>query len=130
MSVGPDAPGLERRGQRRLKRRATLRRADHAAGTAGLSALRPRGRAFFVLAFVGVPLLLALVVSQVLTDVLWFKEVGQEDAFIRIRTVQVILVLVVGGFTALFLIGNAWLATLRAPLALPRRFLLTAAGWA
>jgi len=87
------------------------------------TALKPRVRTFLVLGVVGLPLLVALVLSQILTDFLWFEELGQEDAFVRIQEVKLLLILVVGGFTASFLIGNAWLAIRHAPSPVSRRFM-------
>jgi uncharacterized protein len=83
--------------------------------------LKPRRRTFLVLGIVGLPLLVALVASQFLPSVLWFRELGQEDVFIRIQEVKLLLMVVVGGLTASFLIGNAWLAIRHAPLPLSLR---------
>src|SRR4029079_2022928 len=69
------------------------------------TAVKPRIRTFIVLALVGLPLLVGVVLSQVTTDYLFFRELDQEDAFIRVQEVKALLVLVVGGFTASFLIG-------------------------
>ena len=87
------------------------------------TAVKPRIRTFIVLALVGLPLLVGVVLSQVTTDYLFFRELDQEDAFIRVQEVKALLVLVVGGFTASFLIGNAWLATRYAPSSVSRRFM-------
>jgi len=70
------------------------------------------------LGIVGLPLLVALVASQILPSILWFREVGQEDVFVRIQEVKLLLVVVVGGLTASFLIGNAWVAIRNAPVPL------------
>ena len=84
------------------------------------TALKPRVRTFLVLGVVGLPLVVALAVSQILTDSLWFQELGQEDAFVRMEVTQLLLVLVVGAFTASFLIGNALIAIRADPSAAPR----------
>jgi uncharacterized membrane protein (UPF0182 family) len=86
------------------------------------TALKPRVRTFLVLGVVGLPLVVALAVSQILTDALWFQELGQEDAFVRMEVTQLVLVLVVGAFTASFLIGNALIAIRADPSAAPRRY--------
>jgi uncharacterized protein len=85
-------------------------------------ALKPRVRTFLILGVVGVPLLVGLGASQILTEFLWFRELGQEDAFVRIQEVKLLLILVVGGFTTFFLSGNAWLAIRYAPTAVSRRY--------
>ena len=79
------------------------------------NALQPRIRTFLVLGVVGVPLAVAFVAAQFITDILWFDEVGQVDALLRIRATQLLLVVVVGGLTAAFLIGNARVAVEHAP---------------
>src|SRR4051794_32810027 len=108
MSSRSDPVGLARRDRWRVALRVALWRVGCFARAVATRALKPRVRTFLVLGVVGVPLVLALVASQILTDALWFREVGREDAFVRIRETQLLLVLVVGGFTASFLIGNAW----------------------
>jgi uncharacterized membrane protein (UPF0182 family) len=84
-------------------------------------ALQPRVRTFLVLGIVGLPLLVALIASQILPSFLWFRELGQEDLFVRIQEVKLLLTVVVGGVTASFLLGNAWLAIRHAPSPLPIR---------
>ena len=91
------------------------------ARTAVPWAVQPRVRTFLVLGIVGLPLLVALVASQILPSILWFRELGQEDVFVRIQEVKLLLVVVVGGLTASFLVGNAWLATRHAPVPLSLR---------
>src|SRR3954452_5695223 len=110
MSDGPDAPGLGRLDRWRLGAGVSAWRVGRFARAALTSALKPRVRTFIILGVVGLPLVVALAVSQILTDALWFREVGQEDAFVRMEATQLVLVLVVGGFTAAFLIGNALIA--------------------
>ena len=44
------------------------------------------------------------------------------DAFVRMLTTELVVVVTVGGFTALFLIANAWLAIRGAPSPVPRRY--------
>src|SRR3954463_4612983 len=122
MSSPSDSGGLARRDRRRVALDLLLWRLRQFAGAALVTASKPRVRTFVVLGVVGLPLVVALAVSQVLTDALWFKEVGQEDVFVRIWETQLLLVLVVGGFTALFLIGNTWLAVRGAPSPMARRY--------
>jgi uncharacterized membrane protein (UPF0182 family) len=74
------------------------------------AAVKPRVRTFLILGLVGLPLVVVLAASRILTDALWFREVGQEDAFVHMEVTQLLIVLVVGGFTAAFLIGNALIA--------------------
>ena len=76
-----------------------------------------------MLGVVGLPLLVALVLSQVLTDYpLVPRSSAKRTPSSAIQEVKLLLVLVVGGFTASFLIGNAWLATRYAPSPVSRRF--------
>src|SRR3954454_8016665 len=119
MSDGPDAPGLGRLDRWRLDAEMSAWRVGRFARAGVTMALKPRVRTFIVLGVVGLPLVVALAVSQIVTDALWFQEVGQEDAFVRMEVTQLLLVLVVGGFTAAFLIGNALIAirTDRSPAA-------------
>src|SRR3954451_9921907 len=110
MSDGPDAPGLGRLDRWRLGAGVSAWRVGRFARPALTRAIQKRHRTFIILGVVGLPLVVALAVSQILTDALWFREVGQEDAFVRMEATQLVLVLVVGGFTAAFLIGNALIA--------------------
>ena len=88
---------------------------------AARTALQPRIRTFIILGVVGLPLLVALVASQILPSFLWFRELGQEDIFIRVQEVKLLLMLAVGGVTGSFLIGNAWLAFTHAPASVSER---------
>src|SRR3954452_22512898 len=110
MSGGLEVPGLGRRDRLRLGLEMSLWRLGHFGRVALTSALKPRVRTFIILGVVGLPLVVALAVSQILTDALWFREIGQEDTFVRMEVTQLLLVLAVGGFTAAFLIGNALIA--------------------
>jgi uncharacterized protein len=92
-------------------------------------AVQPRIRTFLILGIVGLPVLVALVASQFLPTILWFRELGQEDVFVRVQEVKLLLMVVVGGLTASFLLGNAWLAARRAPFPLSLRS-LPAVIWA
>ena len=62
------------------------------------AAVKPRVRTFLILGLVGLPLVVVLAASRILTDALWFREVGQEDAFVHMEVTQLLIVLVVGGF--------------------------------
>src|SRR4051794_26801456 len=88
-------------------------------------AVQPRIRTFLVLGIVGVPLLVALVASQLLPSFLWFRELGQEDVFVRVQEVKLLLLVIVGGLTGSFLLGNAWLAIRHAPFSLSLRSIPT-----
>src|SRR6185436_15497330 len=110
-----------RRDRRRPRLDTPVERPAGFARTAVPWALQPRIRTFLVLGIVGVPLLVALVASQILPSFLWFRELGQEDVFVRIQEVKLLLVVVVGGLTASFLLGNAWLAIRHAPIPLSLR---------
>ena len=96
-----------RRDRRRPRLDTPVERPAGFARTAVPWALQPRIRTFLVLGIVGLPLLVALVASQILPSFLWFRELGQEDVFVRIQEVKLLLVVVVGGLTASFLLGNA-----------------------
>lgn len=112
---------------KRLLQRARLGPALRHAGGILRGALavvvRPRVRTLFVLMVVGVPLVVAFVVARFLTSVLWFQELGQEDAYARMTAAQALLVVVAGGVTTLFLAGNAWFAISRAPSSVASRSL-------
>jgi uncharacterized protein len=110
-----------RRDRRRPRLDTPVGRVAGFARTAALWAVQPRVRTFLVLAIVGLPLLVALVASQFLPSVLWYRELGREDVFIRIQEVKLLLMVFVGGLTAAFLIGNAWLAIRHAPFPLSLR---------
>src|SRR3954454_4883210 len=98
MSDVPDAPELGRRRDRwRLGLEVSLRRLGGFGRAALATARKPRVRTFLVLGVVGLPLVVALAASQLLTDALWFRELGQEDVFVRMQVVQELLVLIVGG---------------------------------
>ncbi len=94
--------------------RQTLTDAERKLLVGGLSglraAVRPRVRAVLVLCVVVVPLLVGLAASHIVIDLLWFRDVGQGAAFVRMLEVKLLLVGVVGCITGAFLIGNAWLA--------------------
>jgi uncharacterized membrane protein (UPF0182 family) len=115
MRNGRDAPEPGRRDRGRLSVEPALRRAGRFAQGVARTAVQPRVRTFIILGVVGLPLLVALVASQILPSFLWFRELGREDLFIRIQEVKLLLMLSVGGVTASFLIGNAWLAFRHAP---------------
>jgi uncharacterized protein len=113
-------PSLESRDLRprdepRLKLEAESVRSGRSVRGLMANALQPRIRTFLVLGVVGVPLAVAFVAAQFITDILWFDEVGHVDTLLRIRATQLLLVVVVGGLTAAFLIGNARVAVERAP---------------
>jgi uncharacterized membrane protein (UPF0182 family) len=110
MASRSDPVGLARRDRWRVALEVSLWRMGRFARAVASRASKPRIRTFVVLGVVGMPLVVALVASQILTDALWFKEVGQEDAFVRMEVTQLLLVVVLGGFTAAFLIGNALIA--------------------
>src|SRR3954469_22454535 len=68
--------------------------------------LRARGRATMVVVGLGVPLLAALAVAQVLPGALWFDELGQADVFRRTLAARAELYALLGGAVALFVGAN------------------------
>ena len=80
MSDGPDSPGLGRLDRWRLGAEVSAWRVGRFAKAALAAAVKPRVRTFLILGLVGLPLVVVLAASRILTDALWFREVGQEDA--------------------------------------------------
>src|SRR4051794_38084772 len=115
-------PLVVRRRLPRLRLGAPLRRVGAGARAVLAAPLKPRRRTFLVLGLVGVPLLVFFVVARVATSVLWFQELGHGDVFVRMSAAKLLLVLVVGVMTTLFLTGTAWLAVAQAPYRLSWRW--------
>jgi uncharacterized membrane protein (UPF0182 family) len=111
----PEARDLGPRDEPRLKLEAASVRTGRSARGLLANALQPRMRTFLVLGVIGVPFAVAFAAAQFITDILWFDEVGQVDNLLRIRATQLLLVVVVGGLTAAFLIANARYAVEHAP---------------
>src|SRR4051794_13024292 len=108
-------PPVVRRRLPRLKVGAQLRKVGAGARAVLAAPLKPRRRTFLVLGFVGVPLAVFFVVARVATSALWFQELGQGDVFVRMSAAKLLLVLVLGVVTILFLTGTTWLAVAQAP---------------
>lgn len=73
-----------------------------------------RRRASIIVAGVGVPVVAAVVYSRMLTDLLWFREVGQADVYWRILTLKLELLFGVGGVAAAFFLATSGIAARRA----------------
>jgi uncharacterized membrane protein (UPF0182 family) len=115
-------PRVRRRRLPRLRLGAPLRRVGAGARAVLAAPLKPRRRTFLVLGLVGVPLIVFFVIARVATSALWFQELGHGDVFVRMSAAKLLLVLVVGAMTTLFLTGTAWLAVAQAPYRLSWRW--------
>ena len=85
---------IEEKTQRRpLLRRRRTKRSRRRGRTRALlaTAVKPRIRTFIVLAVVGLPLLVGVVLSQVTTDYLFFRELDQEAVSYTHLTLPTIL---------------------------------------
>ena len=86
--------------------------------------LRPRGRATVMVVVLGLPLLLAYVLAQILPDALWFKELGQTGVYRGIAVAKVELWLLTAGTVALVIGVNLAVAAARVGIARTRRVVL------
>lgn len=105
--------------------------------------LRPRGRATVMVIVIGVPLLGAYLVARTLPGLLWFREVGQEEVFVRTvlaqlefrlavlvpvaLAVRVNLVVALRGMAPIYR-PVSWVVTLLVPLMIGGAFATAAAG--
>jgi uncharacterized protein len=76
----------------------------------------PRARAAVIAAGLGAPLLAAVLGSRLLTDYLWFREVGQGDVFLRELAWKAAIVAGVGTVASLWLFAALGTATLLSPV--------------
>ena len=82
--------------------------------------LRPRGRASVIVVVLGVPLVLAYLAARVMTDALWFDELGQGDVFTRTLAAKAELFVIAGGVAALVVGANLTIALRRVDVARTR----------
>ena len=76
----------------------------------------PRARAAVVTALLGVPLLVAVLGARLLTDYLWFREVGQGGVFLRELAWKAAMVAGVGTVASLWLFAALSMAVLLSPI--------------
>ncbi|MCU1428616.1 MAG: hypothetical protein JWL83_2616, partial [Actinomycetia bacterium] len=101
--------GVERSGER-----------ETGGGPSSARIFTPRRRTAIIVAVVGVPILAIVLGAGVLTDYLWFQEVGHADVYWRVQAFKVALLLCVGGAVSIVLLATLRTALRRAPSKVPR----------
>lgn len=80
----------------------------------------PRARAAIIVVGLGVPLLAAVAGSRLLTDYLWFREVGQGGVFLRMLALKAGLVAGAGAVASIWLLAAVGTAVRLSPVRVTR----------